>query len=94
MAPSLGTPEPQSQTVVAAVLVAASQHLGIPSSQLTPSRVEPRNWPDASLGCPKPGLLYAQVITPGYLVEVSGQSRTLEYHTNAQGTSVVLCKET
>ena len=24
-------------------------------------------WNDSSLGCPQPGLFYAQVITPGYL---------------------------
>lgn len=36
---------------------------------------EARDFPDASLGCPQPGMAYAQVITPGYvvLVEVDGR---------------------
>ena len=54
--------------------------------------VEARDWSDASLGCPRQGVLYAQVITPGYLVVISGAGKTLEYHTDANGR-VVLCQE-
>ena len=30
-------------------------------------------------------MLYAQVITPGYLVVISGAGKTLEYHTDERG---------
>jgi hypothetical protein len=53
-------------------------------------RVEAREWSDASLGCPKPGQMYAQVITPGYLVVLEAGGQRLEYHTDA-GRRVELC---
>ncbi len=43
--------------------------------------VEATLWPDASLGCPQPGRMYAQVLTPGYRIVLSAQGRTYEYHT-------------
>ena len=52
--------------------------------------MEPRNWPDSSLGCPQPDKLYAQVVTPGYLVVVDVSGERIEYHTDERGT-VVRC---
>ncbi len=52
--------------------------------------MEPRDWPDSSLGCPQPDMLYAQVITPGYLVVVEVSGEPIEYHTDDRGT-VVRC---
>lgn len=75
-----------------AVLRDAASKLGVPASQLRVEQVEARSWSDSSLGCPQPGLLYAQVITPGYLVLVGGAGREpLAYHTDARGTRVVEC---
>jgi hypothetical protein len=54
--------------------------------------VEPAEWPDGGLGCPQPGGFYAQVITPGWLIEVRAGGKTLEYHTDS-GDHVVLCAE-
>jgi hypothetical protein len=46
------------------------------------------DWPDAGLGCPQPGLAYAQVVTPGFLftLEVGGQSYAV--HTDLAGRAV------
>lgn len=49
-----------------------------------------QQWRDASLGCPRPGMMYAQVITPGYLIEVKAGGKVYEYHTDTN-QSVVLC---
>jgi hypothetical protein len=64
--------------------------LNVSSDAITVQVVEPIEWPDASLGCPKPGMMYAQVITPGYriVLEVDGQS--YEYHTGGGG--IVRCQ--
>ena len=48
-------------------------------------------WSDASLGCPQPGMMYAQVITPGYLVILEAGGKRYEYHTDA-GRFAVLCE--
>jgi hypothetical protein len=37
-------------------------------------------WPDASLGCPEPGMMYAQVLTPGVLVVLSFHRAETRYH--------------
>ena len=47
-------------------------------------KVEKVDWPDTSLGCPQPGMMYAQVITPGYRVILSDGTKEYEYHTDAK----------
>ena len=53
-------------------------------------RTERREWPDSALGCPRPGEIYAQMTTPGWLIEVRSGQRGLEYHTDANDR-FVLC---
>lgn len=48
------------------------------------------DWPDTSLGCPEPGCMYAQVITPGYKIILSDGSTDYEYHADKNG-NVVSC---
>lgn len=68
-----------------AVLQDAAARLGLTEGELSVVLVEPREWSDSSLGCPEPGMVYAQVITPGYLVIVAGGGQELEYHTDESG---------
>jgi hypothetical protein len=51
-------------------------------------RVEAVEWPDTSLGCPKPGEFYAQVITPGYLIVLAVDGEEIEYHADEAGNAV------
>jgi hypothetical protein len=53
-------------------------------------RIEPREWRDSSLGCPAEGMMYMQVITPGYLVELRSDGELYQYHTDRR-ESFVLC---
>jgi hypothetical protein len=87
--PSPGT---QGQPAVDAALRDAAAHLGVSLTDLKVQQVDAREWSDAALGCPRPGLMYAQVLTPGYFVVISGGGKTLEYHTDERGR-VVLCQE-
>ena len=70
----------------------AAPRLGLAPGSVRVDRVEARDWPDSSLGCPQPGMMYAQVITPGYLVVISGSGRSLEYHTDLRGRAV-FCRQ-
>lgn len=81
---------PEVQQIVEQIRADAAQRAGVPASQVSVQRVEERAWSDTSLGCPRPGELYAQVITPGYLVVVQAGGRRYEYHTDA-GRRFVLC---
>lgn len=43
---------------------------------------EETDWPDASLGCPEDGMMYAQVVTPGYHIVLEAEGEQYEYHTS------------
>ena len=47
-------------------------------------------WSDTSLGCPEPGMAYAEVITPGYLIRLAAGDQLFEYHADRQG-NVITC---
>jgi len=81
-----------SQPAVDAAMRDAAAHLGVSQANLNVDQVEPRQWGDSSLGCPKPGLMYSQVVTPGFVVVISGAGKQLEYHADTRG-QVVLCQE-
>jgi hypothetical protein len=69
----------------------AAKQLGIPVDQLTIDKVEPAQWRDSSLGCAEAGKAYAQVLTPGIRVVLSGQGQKVEVHGDTSGRMVV-CK--
>lgn len=83
---------PGSEAALAAALANLAQQTGIPADQITVQSIEATEWPDASLGCPQEGMMYAQVVTPGFLMVLTAQGQTYEYHTDQQAT-VVLCKK-
>lgn len=64
--------------------------LGVSMDLIRVVSVEPKEWPDTSLGCPEPGKFYAQVLTPGFRVVLAVGERTYEYHTD-RGETVVFC---
>jgi hypothetical protein len=83
----------QAAAVDAAVRDAAGRlSLASGAGDLRVQQVEAREWPDSALGCPKPGVMYAQVVTPGFLVIINGAGRELEYHADSRGR-IILCSE-
>lgn len=66
--------------------------LDIPTDQVTVVSVEFVQWRDSSLGCPQPGMVYAQVITPGYRIVLEAEGILFEYHTAKDRDSAFLCK--
>ena len=47
--------------------------------------VEEVDWPDTSMGCPQPGMFYAQVIMQGYRIVLAAEGKQVEYHSDLQG---------
>ena len=82
---------PEAQPAVDAAFNAAASDLGVDPGSVTVVSVEPTSWPDMSLGCPEPGMMYGQMITPGYVVEVEANGTTHAYHTDAAGQLAVTC---
>jgi hypothetical protein len=63
-----------------------AQDLGIPAQDIHIDLVDPVDWPDPSLGLPAPGMMYAQVITPGYRIVLKHGTETYEYRSNESGS--------
>jgi len=64
----------------------AKEHLGrrlvLDIAEIKLKSIEPATWPDAALGCPRPGEAHAQVITPGYRIVLGAAGRDFTYHTD------------
>ena len=95
-APSVRAPapapsvEPRAAPLVQQAVADAAQRTGLAPSAVRVVQVEAREWRDASLGCPRPGRMYAQVLTPGYLIVLEAAGQRLEYHADG-GRRVELC---
>jgi len=57
-----------------------AQRLGIALSEIAVRDVQPTEFPDASLGVPEPGVNYAQVVTPGYIIKIAVNDESYMYH--------------
>jgi hypothetical protein len=86
------SPIPGSETAVIAAIADLAQRLGVTADEIRLISIETQQWSDASLGCPQEGFMYAQVITPGYLIVLEAQNQRYAYHTD-QTDNVVLCQE-
>ncbi|OGG21114.1 hypothetical protein A3D03_05705 [Candidatus Gottesmanbacteria bacterium RIFCSPHIGHO2_02_FULL_40_13] len=64
--------------------------LSVDKSQITVERSEEYLWNDASLGCPQKGMFYAQIIIPGFTIDLSHSGTIYSYH--AGSNRVVSCQ--
>lgn len=83
---------PGSEQAIAAAVADLSEKTGLPADEIRLISIESVEWSDTSLGCPQEGFMYAQVITPGYLIVLEAQGQQYEYHTN-QTDQVILCEQ-
>ncbi|MDW7990884.1 MAG: hypothetical protein RMK65_01830 [Anaerolineae bacterium] len=95
--PSEGVASPATEEAampgaVRAAIKALAERLQVPESAITVVSWEMVDWPDTSLGCPEPGMMCAQVITPGYRVVLEAEGKTHVAHTDRTGQRVVFCK--
>jgi hypothetical protein len=85
-----GITAPAGPPALEAVLADAAKRTGTDARNVQVVKTEPKDWPNTGLGCPRPGEMHAQVITPGWLIEVRSGERVLEYHTDTRDR-FVLC---
>ncbi len=89
MTPAL-PPDESAQKMVALVTEHLAQRLNVPADQIVLADVKPVVWRDAGLGCPKPGVDYIQMETPGYTIVLEAEGETYSYHTD-ESRRFVLC---
>jgi hypothetical protein len=92
--PPTATPASIPPTATAAVQAAtaeAARRAGVDPSRVQVVSAQAVDWPDTALGCPQPGHMYLQVITPGWRIQMTAGGQALTYHTNSNGSVVVTC---
>jgi hypothetical protein len=91
MTPSPPPPvTPQLQKLIEQSKQDLAQRLGINVDDISLLEASSVTWPDASLGCPREGMGYAQVLTPGYLIRLQAGEQEYEYHAG-RSTDVMYC---
>jgi hypothetical protein len=60
-----------------------ARRLNVPEGDIRMGGVTPASWEDASLGCPEPGVKYAQVATTGWVITLRHGDREYQYHADA-----------
>lgn len=85
------TPSEETAQVVAVAKERLARELDTSTEVVEILAVEPTEWSDASLGCPEPGKMYAQVVTPGYRVLLEVEGEQFEVHTDREGQNTVIC---
>ena len=88
--PGSETPSASADEMARLSTAFLNEQFKIASADVTVKEVTPMSWPDASLGCPRIGVMYIQVVTPGYQIVLDADGRTFTFHTDAKDR-VVLC---
>lgn len=78
--------EAQAEAAVAHL----SERLGVEAGEIEILEARQVTWPDAAAGCPRPGMVYMQVLTPGALVRLEADGREYRYHARGR-TLPLLC---
>ena len=71
----------------------AADELTVEPNDVTVLEVQSREWPDASLGCPQPDMMYAQMLTSGYIATVEIDGETYDVHMDTNGNGFVCLPE-
>ena len=80
-----------ADAAIRAAISDAASRLKVASDTIQVVSVSATDWSDTSLGCPQPGMFYAQVIVQGYTIVLSAGQARVEYHADKRGR-VVTCK--
>jgi hypothetical protein len=92
MSPSLPTSADSGlQDLIDKAIADLAQRLAVPVNEIVLLEATSVVWPDASLGCPQEGMLYAQVLTPGYLIRLESGNHEFEYHASKR-TYMIYCE--
>ena len=93
--PAQGYPAPAVNEVPADILekitADALNRAGLADAAVTVVRAEAVEWPDGSLGCPQPDMMYTQAIVPGYWVVLEVDGKPFDYRASQRG-DFVLCE--
>jgi hypothetical protein len=79
-------------SILERVLADAAEVTGVAVTDVAVIDAEPVTWGDGSLGCPEPGVAYAQVLVDGYRLILDAGGRRLDYRIGGPHT-FRLCRQ-
>ena len=78
-------------TLLDDIVADAAERSGLDRAALVLSQDQAVVWPDGSLGCPQPGMMYTQALVEGYHILIQAGEDVLDYRATQRG-SFVLCE--
>lgn len=85
-------PHPGLEPLIEKAKEDLAQRISVPIEQISVLEAKAVVWPDASLGCPKPGMSYIQVLQEGALLRLLVGPFQYEYH-SGEDQSPFLCDQ-
>ncbi|MFQ5528109.1 MAG: hypothetical protein ACE5GX_17865 [Thermoanaerobaculia bacterium] len=90
----LGEPlpgSPPSRRLVEQAVADLAGRLSTSPDRVSLAEISRVQWPDSSLGCPRPGRTYLQMVTDGYRIRLRVGQRTYQFHSSLGGPAF-LCE--
>ncbi|MCL0071999.1 hypothetical protein M1N51_02185, partial [Peptococcaceae bacterium] len=81
-------PMPPPERIITLVKEDLASYLKVSPDEINVASVIPVVWNDSSLGVPKPGECYLQVLTPGYIIFLEHNRTIYRYHTDTHSRFV------
>ena len=81
-----GQIDPGLAPFVAAAVADLATRLGVNTDAITTISATLVTWSDSSMGCPAPGMEYAQVLEDGSLIELGYEGKVYRYHSGGERT--------
>jgi hypothetical protein len=78
--------------ILQAAIDDAAARASVDSGSVTVVSALAVTWPNGALGCPQPGMMYTEVLTPGYHVVVEAGGTEYDYRAGARGGGVRWCE--
>jgi hypothetical protein len=72
--------DPVLSELVETAIADLASRLGVPARDIAVVSATPVRWPDRSLGCPQPGMVYPQVGVDGARIELATGGAVYAYH--------------
>ena len=85
--------DPALQPLIDQAVADLASRLKIDASKIETISAQSISWPDGSLGCPRPGMAYTQVMVDGTLIQLSVNGTTYSYHSGGS-RAPFLCQKT
>jgi hypothetical protein len=90
--PDMGI-DPGLQPIIDQAVADLAERLDVAASDIEVVSAVLVTWPDTSLGCPKPGMAYAQVLTDGSRTTLRYNGVDYAYHTGGSVYVPFLCEK-